>query len=85
MTSALLLGCIGDDFTGSTDLANTLVRNGMRTVQLLGVPGDDANVPDADAIVEHLTPEMREGDVVAIMSNGGFGGIHDKILNVLKD
>ncbi len=33
---------------------------------------------DADAIVEHLTPELREGDVVAIMSNGGFGGIHDK-------
>ena len=50
MTSPLLLGCIGDDFTGSTDLANTLVRNGMRTVQLLGVP-DDAIVPDADAIV----------------------------------
>ena len=51
MTSQLLLGCIGDDFTGSTDLANTLVRNGMRTVQLLGVPDDYANVPDADAIV----------------------------------
>ena len=41
--------------------------------------------PDADAIVEHLTPEMRDGDVVAIMSNGGFGGIHEKILWVLKD
>nr|MCU0238774.1 hypothetical protein [Pyrinomonadaceae bacterium] len=41
-------------------------------------------LPDADSIVEHLTPEMREGDVVAIMSNGGFGGIHDKLLNVLK-
>jgi UDP-N-acetylmuramate: L-alanyl-gamma-D-glutamyl-meso-diaminopimelate ligase len=39
---------------------------------------------DADAIVEHLAPELKEGDVVAIMSNGGFGGIHDKILNVLK-
>ncbi len=51
MTSPLLLGCIGDDFTGSTDLANTLVRNGMRTVQLLGVPDDNAQVPDADAIV----------------------------------
>ena len=51
MTSQLLLGCIGDDFTGSTDLANTLVRNGMRTVQLLGVPDDNAQVPDADAIV----------------------------------
>lgn len=41
--------------------------------------------PDADAIVEHLKPELKEGDVVAIMSNGGFGGIHDKILNVLKE
>jgi 3-dehydrotetronate 4-kinase len=51
VNSPLLLGCIGDDFTGSTDLANTLVRNGMRTVQLLGVPEDGANLPDADAIV----------------------------------
>jgi UDP-N-acetylmuramate: L-alanyl-gamma-D-glutamyl-meso-diaminopimelate ligase len=40
--------------------------------------------PDADAIVEHLAPELKEGDVVAIMSNGGFGGIHDKLLDVLK-
>lgn len=42
------------------------------------------SLPDADAIVAHLTPELKEGDVVAIMSNGGFGGIHDKILDVLK-
>jgi UDP-N-acetylmuramate: L-alanyl-gamma-D-glutamyl-meso-diaminopimelate ligase len=40
--------------------------------------------PDADTIIEHLVPELKTGDVVAIMSNGGFGGIHDKILNVLK-
>ncbi len=39
---------------------------------------------DADAIVEYLAPEMRDGDVVAVMSNGGFGGIHDKILETLK-
>jgi len=39
---------------------------------------------DADAIVEHLGPEMRDGDVVAVMSNGGFGGIHDKLLGVLR-
>ncbi len=39
---------------------------------------------DADAIVEHLAPEMRKGDVVAVMSNGGFGGIHDKLLDVLR-
>jgi UDP-N-acetylmuramate: L-alanyl-gamma-D-glutamyl-meso-diaminopimelate ligase len=40
--------------------------------------------PDADVIVEHLAPQLRENDVVAIMSNGGFGGIHEKLLNVLK-
>jgi len=41
-------------------------------------------LPDADQIVVHLVPELRAGDVVAIMSNGGFGGIHEKILNALK-
>ena len=35
---AILLGAIADDFTGATDLANTLVRQGMRTVQLIDVP-----------------------------------------------
>ncbi len=39
---------------------------------------------DADAIVEHLAPEMRAGDVVAVMSNGGFGGIHEKLLAILR-
>lgn len=49
--SAILLGCIADDFTGATDLANTLVKNGMRTIQLLGVPDAATPVPDADAVV----------------------------------
>jgi UDP-N-acetylmuramate: L-alanyl-gamma-D-glutamyl-meso-diaminopimelate ligase len=40
--------------------------------------------PDADAIIDHLLPHLREGDVVAIMSNGGFGGIHEKLLEKLK-
>ncbi len=48
--------------------------------------GKNANtLADADAIVEHLTPEMRDGDVIAVMSNGGFGGIHDKLLDTLKN
>jgi UDP-N-acetylmuramate: L-alanyl-gamma-D-glutamyl-meso-diaminopimelate ligase len=34
---------------------------------------------DADAIVESVAPELREGDVVAILSNGGFGGIYEKL------
>jgi len=47
-----LLGCIADDFTGATDLANILVRGGMRTVQSIGVPGSDlAEFAEADAIV----------------------------------
>jgi UDP-N-acetylmuramate: L-alanyl-gamma-D-glutamyl-meso-diaminopimelate ligase len=37
----------------------------------------------ADQIVAHIVPELRPGDVVAIMSNGGFGGIHEKILSAL--
>jgi UDP-N-acetylmuramate: L-alanyl-gamma-D-glutamyl-meso-diaminopimelate ligase len=38
----------------------------------------------ADAIVEHLAPVLRDGDVVAVMSNGGFGSIHEKLLAALK-
>ncbi|KAB0644054.1 3-oxo-tetronate kinase [Burkholderia latens] len=52
-----LLGCIADDFTGATDLANMLVRSGMRTVQTIGVPADGAAADtaiDADAIVVAL-------------------------------
>jgi uncharacterized protein YgbK (DUF1537 family) len=47
-----LLGCIADDFTGAADLASMLVRNGMRTVQVIGVPLGPA--PEADAIVVAL-------------------------------
>jgi uncharacterized protein YgbK (DUF1537 family) len=50
----LLLGAIADDFTGATDLANTLVRQGMRTVQLIDVPDATTALPDADAIVVAL-------------------------------
>jgi UDP-N-acetylmuramate: L-alanyl-gamma-D-glutamyl-meso-diaminopimelate ligase len=41
-------------------------------------------LPGADQIVAHIIPELRSGDVVAIMSNGGFGGIHEKILTALR-
>lgn len=41
-------------------------------------------MPGVDEIIEQLIPELREGDVVAIMSNGGFGGIHEKLLSALK-
>jgi uncharacterized protein YgbK (DUF1537 family) len=64
----VLLGCIADDFTGATDLANSLVRGGMRVVQTVGVPASplggaaDAvvialksrTIPAAEAIVQSL-------------------------------
>jgi uncharacterized protein YgbK (DUF1537 family) len=48
-----LLGCIADDFTGATDLANMLVRGGMRTVQTIDVPAAGTPI-EADAIVVAL-------------------------------
>lgn len=59
----ILLGCIADDFTGATDLASMLVRNGMRAVQIIGVPGAAEPVPDAEAVVVALktrTAQVRE-------------------------
>ena len=67
-SQGVLLGCIADDFTGATDLANNLVRGGMRTVQTIGVPraplADEADavvvalksrtVPAADAVAQSL-------------------------------
>ncbi|MDB5744304.1 MAG: rane protein [Polaromonas sp.] len=50
-----LMGCIADDFTGATDLANILVRGGMRTVLTIGVPSEALDAPlDADAVVVAL-------------------------------
>ncbi len=61
-----LLGCIADDFTGATDLASTLVRQGMRTVQLIGVPGPADPMSDADAIVVALKSRtIAPADAVA--------------------
>lgn len=50
----MLLGAIADDFTGATDLCSMLVRGGIRTVQLIGVPGHNEPAPDADAVVVAL-------------------------------
>lgn len=50
----VLLGAIADDFTGATDLANTLVKAGMPTVQLIGVPDAEPELGDARAVVVAL-------------------------------
>ncbi len=50
----LALGCIADDYTGASDLANTLTRCGLRTVQTIGVPADQLALPEVDAVVVSL-------------------------------
>lgn len=56
----MLLGAIADDFTGATDLCSMLARGGMRTVQLIGVPSPDLQLPpdlqlaNVDAVVVAL-------------------------------
>lgn len=52
----MILGIIADDFTGATDVASMLVRGGLRTVQLIGVPSGDAaaDLAHADAVVVAL-------------------------------
>jgi UDP-N-acetylmuramate: L-alanyl-gamma-D-glutamyl-meso-diaminopimelate ligase len=55
-------------------LVRDLTSNGKGAKQL----------KDADAIVADLSPRLKAKDVVLIMSNGGFGGIHDKLLAALS-
>lgn len=51
---SVLLGAIADDFTGATDLANTLLQNGKRKVLVVGVPETDVPLGDAEAVVVAL-------------------------------
>ena len=62
----LALGCIADDYTGASDLANTLTKAGLRTVQTIGVPGD-LDLPEVDAVVVALKSRSIEaGKAVAL-------------------
>lgn len=56
----LALGCIADDYTGASDLANMLTRCGLRTVQTIGVPDDALALPDVDAVVVSLKSRSIE-------------------------
>ncbi|MBT9459948.1 MAG: four-carbon acid sugar kinase family protein [Burkholderiaceae bacterium] len=62
MSRGIILGVIADDFTGATDVASMLVRAGMRTVQVIGVPAAHAALPDADAVVVALKSRTTPAD-----------------------
>jgi UDP-N-acetylmuramate: L-alanyl-gamma-D-glutamyl-meso-diaminopimelate ligase len=55
-----------------------------KLMQQIGASGKPAvYLPDADAIVKHIGQNAQGGDVVVVFSNGGFGGIHGKLLSRL--
>lgn len=63
---SLALGCVADDYTGASDLANTLTKAGLRTIQTIGVPTDDRALPEADAVVVALkSRSIPAGEAVA--------------------
>ena len=56
-----------------------------RLMQDLKAAGKEASyLPDADAIVNHVAKNAQAGEVVIVFSNGGFGGIHGKLLERLS-
>ncbi|MBT5874842.1 MAG: UDP-N-acetylmuramate:L-alanyl-gamma-D-glutamyl-meso-diaminopimelate ligase [Candidatus Latescibacteria bacterium] len=63
-----------DDRFSLEELSSGLVRRGK----------DTRIMPGVDAIVSYLTDHARPGDQILFMSNGGFGGIHEKTLESLK-
>jgi uncharacterized protein YgbK (DUF1537 family) len=78
----LALGCIADDYTGASDLANTLTRSGLRTVQTIGVPSDDLALPEVDAVVVSLKSRSIEAGLAVAGSRAaekwlrGLGADH---------
>ena len=64
----LKLGCIADDYTGASDLANTLTRAGLRTVQTIGVPAADLALPEVDAVVVSLKSRSIEASLAVARS-----------------
>ncbi|WP_159946460.1 3-oxo-tetronate kinase [Rhizobium sp. 18065] len=63
----MLLGAIADDLTGATDLALMLSREGMRTIQTIGIPKAELDLKDVDAVVVALKSRTNPaGDAVAM-------------------
>lgn len=59
---SLALGCVADDYTGASDLANTLTKAGLRTIQTIGVPEAGRALPEADAVVVALKSRSIPAD-----------------------
>lgn len=65
----------GGELLDTNELAAQIAENGKPSFCL----------KDADEIIAHLAPDLKENDVVVIMSNGAFGGIHQRLLQTLSE
>jgi uncharacterized protein YgbK (DUF1537 family) len=62
----MLLGCIADDFTGASDLANTLAKGGMATTQFVGIPQGPADPACEAGVVSLKSRTIAPGDAIAM-------------------
>jgi UDP-N-acetylmuramate: L-alanyl-gamma-D-glutamyl-meso-diaminopimelate ligase len=70
----------------ATNIPSEAILHPKHVVEALQVHGCSARqLPDVTAIVDHLTANLQPGDVVAILSNGGFDGIYQKLPEALRD
>jgi UDP-N-acetylmuramate: L-alanyl-gamma-D-glutamyl-meso-diaminopimelate ligase len=88
-----------NELAGAFELADSIVVSQVARLELLApderlnpekllqdlknAGKDAAYLPDADAIAEHVSKSVQGGDVIVVFSNGGFGGIHGKLLERL--
>lgn len=72
----LLLGCIADDYTGASDLANTLTKAGLRTIQTIGVPPHYFKLPSVDAVVVSLKSRSIEPSEAIAQSTAAYNWLH---------
>ena len=70
------LGCVADDLTGATDLAGGLVAQGLRTVQMIGVPSAPLRV-DADAVIVALKSRSVEPVLAVQQSLAALSALRD--------
>ena len=69
--NSMLLGAIADDFTGASDLANTLAKGGMATTQFVGVPQDGAPADCEAGVVALKTRSMPAAEAVSAIAGSG--------------
>jgi UDP-N-acetylmuramate: L-alanyl-gamma-D-glutamyl-meso-diaminopimelate ligase len=90
-SNTMRMGVHRDALPGSLDLADQVLLLSPADLQwdlgaVCAALGDKARMfPSVDAILDALVSELKSGDHVVIMSNGGFGGIHDRLLKRLEE